>query len=94
MENTVIEKINQIKQKLSSYSLIYVDIPDHGIDIIHGLFVNNITPSNTYIDSMNDDIIHLYCGVYYRCVKRNYDHAVSYYLLAIEKGAAKITMKL
>jgi TPR repeat protein len=88
---TVIEKkIKQINQTLTDSSLSYVYIPDCAVDIIYDLFVNHIKCDN--IDSINNDVTHyyygviyFYYGVYYRYIKKDYEQAVSYYLLAIEK---------
>jgi tetratricopeptide (TPR) repeat protein len=54
-------------------------------DIIPGNFVNDIIPGNVDL-TMNNDIIYLYCGVYYQYIKYDYKQAIPHYLLASEKG--------
>jgi hypothetical protein len=76
-------KINTIKSILDKYSITNINIPDFLVENIYNLFVNNIKCD---VDLLNNDILYLYFGIYYRYIERNDELMKKYYLKAIEYG--------
>jgi TPR repeat protein len=72
---------NTIKNVVEKYGGEYIPIPSQTIPDVYELLVNhNINHTN------NTDKYYLYVGWYYDNMKHNYEEAIKYYLLAIDKG--------
>jgi len=68
--------------ELNKYN--YIKIENHEIiNHIYNLYKYDIDERDTF--KMEDSIIDLYYGVYYK-IKKNYEQMKKYYLIAIEKG--------
>jgi hypothetical protein len=77
------DKINKIKQILSKYHVTNINIPNFLVDDIYNLIVNNIKCD---VDSLNNDIMYLYSGIYYTYIEQNNELVKKYYLKAIDCG--------
>jgi len=78
------EKFIQNYLELNKYN--YIKIENHEIiNHIYNLYKYGIDERDTF--KMEDSIIDLYYGVYYR-IKKDYDQMNKYYLIAIEKNNA------